>query len=511
MSRGNPKLNLSKSLYTKGLQCEKALWIEKYNPELLTPPDAKTQARFETGKVVGDLACKLFPGGKEIPFKGTNFSEKIDLTQEWLSDGVKNIYEATFLFDDVLAMIDIFHQKDDGNFEIYEVKSSTWNSNKSIKKIEKYIPDAAIQYYVLKGLGYNISDIYITLLNTDYVRGDELDIEQLFSHVNVTEEVLRLQHDIPSILVDFREKLKDTVNEPNIDIGWHCKNPYDCDAQEYCWKVQRGIPKYSVFDIFQLNKNAKSMKLYKEGITAVEDIPEDFKLTDIQQFHVDVWKYNKNIINKEAIKQFTDTLSYPIYHFDFETLNPAIPKFSGMSSYQTYPFQYSLHIEHEDGRLEHKEFLAEPEQDPREIIAKRMTEDIPKNSCMMAFNISFEKGIIRKLSELFPKYAKHLMSLHENFIDLQTPFKNRNYCKPEMRGGSGLKVVLPAVVPEMKNAYDDLDMVHEGSDAMSIFVKLGELTKLDEIDRHKKALLEYCKLDTYAMVKILEKLKQIYY
>jgi len=74
VSRGNPKLNLSKSLYTKGLQCKKALWIEKYNPEALTPPDAKTQARFETGKVVGSLACKLFPGGKEIPFKGTNFS-----------------------------------------------------------------------------------------------------------------------------------------------------------------------------------------------------------------------------------------------------------------------------------------------------------------------------------------------------------------------------------------------------------------------------------------------------
>ena len=102
---------------------------------MLTPPDAKTQARFETGKVVGGLACKLFPGGKEIPFKGTNFSEKIALTQEWLGDGVKNIYEATFQFDNVLAMIDIFHQKDDGNFEIYEVKSSTWNSNKSIKKI----------------------------------------------------------------------------------------------------------------------------------------------------------------------------------------------------------------------------------------------------------------------------------------------------------------------------------------------------------------------------------------
>ena len=509
MNPQSPKLNLSKSLYTKGLQCEKALWLKKYNPKVLTPPDVKTQAKFDTGNVVGALACKLFPGGKEIPFIGTDFSEKIALTQEWLSDGIKNIYEATFQFDSVLAMIDIFHQKDDGNFEIYEVKSSTWHSNKSIKELEKYISDAAIQYYVLRGLGYNISDIYITLLNTDYVMGDELDIEQLFSHVNVTEEILRLQHDIPSILGDIREKLKDTVNEPNIDIGWHCKNPYDCDAYEYCWKTQKQIPDYSVFDIFQLNKNAKSMQLYREGITKVEDIPEDFKLTKNQQLFVDSWKFNKSTINKEAIKEFVNSLSYPIYHFDFETINPAIPQYSGMSPYEKYPFQYSLHIEYEDGTLEHKEYLAEPGQDPREEISRRMTEDIPQGSCMMAYNISFEMGVIKKLSKLFPKYSNHLMSIHDNFIDLHTPFKNRDYFTPEMKGKSKLKTVLPIIVPEMKNAYFELDLVHEGGEAMNIYQKLLLEKDLEAIRRYKSALIEYCKLDTYAMVKILEKLKSI--
>jgi len=502
-------IGLSKSLYTRGLQCEKSLWLKKYKPEVLTPPDEQLKAVFETGNLVGEEACKLFPGGKEVPYEGKNHAKNIDLTQKLLSEGVKNIYEATFEYDGILVLIDIFHQKEDGSFEIYEVKSSTWHNEKSIDDINHYIDDASIQYYVLNGLGYNISDTYITLLNTDYVRGPELDIRQLFSHVKVTEEVLDLQGRIPSILESFREILSDTENEPNIDIGWHCNNPYECNAHEYCWKTQRDIPDYSVFDIFQLNKNAKSIQLYREGITAVEDIPEDFKLTEIQQLNIDVWKYKKSIINKEAIKEFIDTLSYPIHHFDFETLNPAIPKFSGMSSYEKFPFQYSLHIEHEDGKLEHIPRLVMPGQDPRKEIAKRMTEDIPQGSCMMAYNSSFEMGVIKKLATLYPVYAEHLMSLHDNFIDLHTVFKNRNYSTPEMHGKSGLKTVLPIVAPEMEKSYSELDMVQHGGDAMNIYNKLEESSDMEEISRYKSSLLAYCKLDTLAMVKILEQLKRI--
>ena len=202
-------------------------------------------------------------------------------------------------------------------------------------------------------------------------------------------------------------------------------------------------------------------------------------------------------------------MRHPIYHFDFETLNPAIPKFEGLSSYEKYPFQYSIHIEHEDGTLEHKEFLAEPDKDPREQIARKITEDIPKDSFVMAYNISFEKSVIKKLANQFPVYSDHLMSLYDNFVDLQTPFKNRDYLTPEMRGKSGLKTILPILVPEMDKAYKDLDMVHEGGEAMDIYKKLADTKDLEILSRYKSALIEYCKLDTLAMVKILQKLKEI--
>ena len=151
-------IGLSKSLYTRGLQCEKSLWLKKYKPAVLTPPDEQLQAVFETGNLVGDKACELFPEGKEVPYEGKNHAKNIELTQKLLSEGVKNIYEATFEYDGILVLIDVFHQKEDGSFEIYEVKSSTWHSNKSIDDINHYIHDVSIQYYVLNSLRYNISD-----------------------------------------------------------------------------------------------------------------------------------------------------------------------------------------------------------------------------------------------------------------------------------------------------------------------------------------------------------------
>ena len=506
MSKIIHKLNLSKSLYIKGLQCEKALWLKKYNPKVLTPPGDKLKAVFETGNEVGALAHKLFPEGKEVPYK----SKKIQLTQDYLNKGIKSIFEAAFEFDGILVLVDILHQKKDGSFEIYEVKSSTWNHKKSKDDIYNYIHDVSIQYYVLTQLGYNVSNTFITLLNTDYVRGQKIDIEELFSNIRVTDEVLKLNGHIPSNIDRLRRTLKDNIKEPNIDIGWHCKNPYECDAYEYCWKTQRNIPDYSVFDIFQFNKNSKSIELYRDGITAIEDIPEDFKLTDVQQLLVDTWKYKKNIINKDSIKEFVNSIRYPIYHFDFETLNPAIPRFEGMSSYEKYPFQFSLHIEYEDGTLKHKEFLAQPGYDPREDIVKSMIKNIPIGSCIMAYNSSFEMGVIKKLASLFPTYEDHLMNLHDNFVDLHNPFKNRDYLVPKMHGKSGLKTVLPIVAPKMEAAYGELDMVKHGGDAMNIYKKLENSKDSNEIKRYRSALKAYCELDTLAMVEVLSQLKKIF-
>ena len=498
------EIMLSKSLYIKGLKCQKLLWLNKNNKAVLTSPDDSAKARFLQGNKVGSLARKLFPDGKEVPFDGLSFSQKIALTHEWLDKGVDTIFEATFNYGGVLVMVDILHKNADNVYEIYEVKSSSWNKRKKLKDFDQYFSDVAIQYWALRGLGLNISKASLTLLNGDYVSEKELEIEKLFIHKGITHEVLALQADIPATLSKFKAMLTDQ-NEPNIEIGVQCKK--NCSALDYCWKQQRNIPEYSVFNIFQM---PKSVQLYKEGIVAVEDIPDDMALlTERQKSKVERWKSHKTVVDKEAIKNFVRSISYPIYHFDFETMGPAIPEFKGVKPYGKYPFQYSLHIEQEDGSLEHKEYLATPGKDPREEIAKRMVEDMPRDACVMAYNISFEKSIIRTLADNCPVYADHLMNIHDNFIDLALPFQKGYYWKPEMQGHYGLKYVLPAIVPEMKDAYPNLDGVHNGGDAMRMFTELGRATNPNEIVKIKTALLEYCKLDTYAMVMILRSLREL--
>lgn len=490
-------MKLSKSLYTRGLQCQKSLWLKKYKKEVLTPPDSKAEAIFQNGNEVGDLACKLFPNGVEIPYENTTFQDKIILTQDYINQGIENIYEATFEFDGILVMIDILNINDN-KVVINEVKSST-----EVKDV--YLHDASIQYYVLNGLGYEISQVNIIHINNQYVRDDELDINQLFCIVDVTYEVKELQANIKNNLDIFRKTLSND-NEPNIDIGTHCNAPYSCDAIDYCWKH---IPKYSIFDISRL-QSKKKFELYKNGILEFSQIKDINSFSVSQQIQIQSELENKTIINKEAIKEFVNTLTYPIYHLDFETFQQAIPEFKGLSPYQQIPFQYSLHIEHKDGTLEHKEFLSLDGIDPREQIALKLVEDIPTNVTVLAYNMGFEKGVIRKLANLFGEYTYDLMAIHDNCKDLMIPFQNKDYYHPNMKGSYSIKYVLPSLVPEFKNAYKELDLIHNGGEAMEAFANLSKIEDIELKQRYRASLLEYCKLDTLAMVKVLEKLKEYF-
>ncbi|WP_415250984.1 DUF2779 domain-containing protein [Sulfurimonas sp.] len=491
-------MNLSKSLYTRGIQCSKALWLKKHKSSVLSLPNASAEAIFETGNIVGDLACELFPNGKKVGF-GKGFEEMLYTTKQYIEEDTSNIYEATFAYDGILVMLDILHIDGDG-ISIYEVKSST-----SVKDI--YIHDVSIQYYVLKHLGFNIKSANVIHLDNSYVRGDELNIGELFSVVDVTQEVQSLQANIPHILGEFENYLSDKTTEPDIDIGKHCKNPYECDAKDYCWRVQRSIPEYSVFNIFNLGSK-KQVELYEKGIVDIKDVPDSFAMTAKQAQAVSNYKSGVTHIDKELIEEFLNTFTYPVYHLDFETFQQAIPEFKGISPFMQIPFQYSLHIEHEDGRLEHCEFLAQDGEDPRELLAQKLCEDIPRDVTVLAYNMGFEKGVIRKLASNYPELSEHLLCIHDNIKDLMTPFGQKHYVTPSMNGSYSIKYVLPALVPEMQNAYKELDGVQNGGEAMNAFANMSKLGEVEK-EQMRNSLLEYCKLDTLAMVRVLGKLKEV--
>jgi hypothetical protein len=491
-------VTLSKSLYTRGIQCSKSLWLKKYSPEVLTPPDATALARFETGNIVGDLACALFPNGREIPYMEKNFAGMAKLTREWMSEGLEYIYEATFIHDGVVVMVDVLRITHDG-VEIYEVKSSS-----EVKDI--YLHDVSIQRYVIESLGFSVTNCYVVHIDTSYVRGDDLDLSALFTVANVSGAVDALMSGVPAKLSEFEEHLADRDNEPATPIGKHCKNPYECNAMHYCWKVQRSIPDYSVFNIFNLGSK-NQVELYNQGIVRIEEIPDSYKMTALQQQKVDNWKTQRTYIDRDAIREFLSTLTFPVYHLDFETFQQAVPQWNGISPYQQIPFQYSLHIEHANGELEHREFLAPAGADPRYALAQQLIHDIPDNATVLAYNMSFEKGVIEKLAQSFPDLNERLKSIIPNIRDLMVPFQKGHYVTPSMNGSYSIKYVLPALVPEMAQAYKQLDGVQNGGEAMNAYAGLAMMEK-EEQERIRRALLEYCKLDTLAMVRVHQKLRE---
>ena len=239
-----------------------------------------------------------------------------------------------------------------------------------------------------------------------------------------------------------------------------------------------------------------------------EDIKDLDKFNASQQIQIRSELSGEQIIDKEAIKEFLETLSYPLYHLDFETFQQAVPEFVGLSPYEQIPFQFSIHKEDGKGNLEHFEFLADVGADPRYELALNLIKFIPQDACVLAYNMSFEKGVIRRLATNYPQISNELMEIHDNIKDLMASFASKSYYHPKMRGSYSIKYVLPALVPEFESAYKDLNLIHHGGEAMQAYENMTRMLA-DEREAYKKALLAYCKLDTLAMVKVLEKLREV--
>lgn len=235
------------------------------------------------------------------------------------------------------------------------------------------------------------------------------------------------------------------------------------------------------------------------------DIKDLSKFNASQQIQIKSEISQEQIIDKDAIKEFLDTLRYPLYHLDFETFQQAVPQFVGLRPYEQIPFQFSIHKDDGKRNLQHFEFLAEPGADPRYELALNLIKFISQDACVLAYNMSFEKGVIRRMAEAYPQISNELMAIHDNIKDLMAPFASKSYYHPKMKGSYSIKYVLPALVPELELAYKDLNLIHHGGEAMQAYAAMTFM-KETEREAYKQALLEYCKLDTLAMVKILEKL-----
>ena len=486
-------MNLSKSTYCNAIQCNKMLWLEKYCSN--EKEEIDNQSILDNGTEVGQLAKGLFGSYIDIKFN-ENLNKMIEDTKKAMLEKTTIITEASFVYQNNFCSVDIL-KKINNTYELYEVKSST-----EVKDI--YLDDASYQYYVLTKLGLNVTKISIIYINSNYIREKELDINQLFMIEDITEIAKSKLNEVENKIKEINIYMKQTT-EPTDKIGTQCIKPYQCPFFKHCTKH---LPKRNIFNIRGM-RNSQKFKLYQQGIYTYENLlKESIDWKCKQQIEFELY-HNKEIINKDKIKEFLKTLSYPLYFLDFETFQQSIPKYIGVSPYEQIPFQYSLHyIEKENSKLQHKEFLSEAGIDPRRTLAETLVKDIPKDVCTLAYNMMFEKMVIKKLAQTFPDLHDHLMNIHNNMKDLMIPFKNRDYYKEDMYGSYSIKYVLPSLFPNDPSLdYHNLDQIHNGSEAMSTFADLENMSK-EKQKETRQNLLKYCELDTYAMVKIWDKLNK---
>ena len=499
---------LSKSRYTALCQCPKNLWLKVYKPEEAIVDEA-LQARFEQGNMVGDEAMKLFGEYKEAhaekPDGSLDLAAMVEQTQQWMQEGVENICEASFALDGHYCAVDILRKNGDG-WDIYEVKSSTYKGDKedTPKHLLVYTRDIAYQKWVLTQCGVKVKSCYLVRLNKFYVRGKELDPKGLFHIKNMDELV---ENEYAKVNANVSLALKTLAgNEPDEPIAIHCHEPYHCGFFQYCTK---GMGEPNVFNLYRMNFK-KKCELYNQGKINFEDLVNE-KLNEIQQMQVSTFLNNTQQVTPKEIGEFLKTLTYPLYFLDFETMQTAIPEYEGTSPYQQITFQYSLHwIEEEGGELHHTDYLGDSVSDPRRKLAEKLCQDIPKGVCSTAYNKGFECGRLRELAKAYPDLADHLNNIADHIIDLIEPFRKKMVYLPEMNGSFSIKHVLPSLYPDDPTLnYANLDgSVHNGGEAMTIYPLIAKMSPA-EAEAARQSLLEYCKLDTLAMVKVWEKLREM--
>ena len=484
-------MNLSKSSYCRGIQCKKILWLEKHKPNEME--EQNNDRVLEQGDNIHEVARYLFGSHINIEYR-EDLNQMIEDTINTI-ESYKNIIitEASFNYKNNFCSVDIL-KKENNKYEIYEIKSST-----ELKDI--YVNDASYQYYVLTNLGLKVEKVCLVHINSNYVRVGDLDLDQLFIKQDITQEVKELQDKVKTNIKEINEYVEN--KEELKDIDENCFSPYPCPFFKYCTKH---LPEKNVFNIKRMQTRQK-LKLYNKGIYSYEDLLKE----DINENYKRTIEYEINnkedYIDKKQIKEFLNTLKEPLYFLDFETYQMPIPLYNYVSPYEQIPFQYSLHIL--DKELKHKEFLAESGIDPRRSLAEQLIKDIPLNVTTLAYNMGFEKSVIKRLAKLYPDLSDHLMNIHDNIKDLMIPFQKGYYYTKDMHGSYSIKYVLPALFPNEESLnYKNLDLIHNGSEAMSSFQDLISKSK-EEQSYIRERLLRYCELDTYAMVKIYEKLKEV--
>ena len=487
---------LSKSNLTAFRQCPKRLWLEAYRRnDVANAPDAKR--RMAEGDKIGEIARVLSNpngDGRLIDIKAQGVDEAIRTTADILTDR-QPVFEAGFEANGARCFVDILlpsGNDDDPEWRIVEVKSST--------KLKPYhLEDASIQAYITAKSGIALSSIAVAHVDSGWTyQGDE-NYQGLLTEVDVTEAAKAKISEIAGWIKEAQDVVA-APEPPLVTMGKHCKTPHECGFQHICRADQPQAEFPVEWLAGRLHKDIQSQQRLNPALD-MRDV-DDALLNSDQKRIKDATISGQPYFKQSGATTELEQHSFPLYFLDFETIQFALPRWAGTKPYQQIPFQFSLHRLDSHSSWVHSEFLDLSGNDPSRDFAEKLVEDCGSEGAIFVYNASFEAARIKELSERFEDLSSALLSLNDRLVDLH-PISKRNFYHPSQHGSWSIKNVLPAICPDMEEAYQDLIGVQNGTMAMDAYIAATELGDMDPAKSKIAVQLRcYCKLDTWAMVRV---------
>ncbi|HEY7884686.1 MAG TPA: DUF2779 domain-containing protein [Cellvibrionaceae bacterium] len=483
--------SLSKSRLMDYRQCPKRLWLQLHSPQLQVT-DAAGSYRMGAGNEVGVLARHLFDvtgQGVLIESPAGDFAAAVTQTQQALAAG-QPVFEAVLAPLGIHALADILLPETGGGWQMIEVKSAA-----SVKA--HYREDLAIQLFIAERFGLACNRLTLAHIDSKWVYPGEGDYSGLFKAVDVTADIRARVAAVPDWIADAQALIaRDSA--PVITTGAHCRSPHSCGFYTHCRSNEEVAEMPIEWLPGSLSRKARAF-VNQHKPSDMRELPDEL-LNALQVRVKNATISGQPYFDSAATRAELAGYQMPAYFLDFETAQLVIPRWAGNRPYTQIPFQYSLHIRHQHGGEEHREFLDISGEDPARPFAENLVKDWTGLGPVFVYNRAFEAGRVKALAKRFNDLSEPLLAINKRMVDL-LPMARKHYYHPSQQGSWSIKKLLPAIAPELD--YSQLDGIQDGGMAMQAYSEATAASTSDERRLQiRRELLAYCKLDTYAMVRI---------
>ena len=479
---------LSKSRIQSGRQCHKRLWLELHDPKAARwTPSAR--ARLDEGTRFGELARELLGDGVLVSADHLHVDEALAETATLLARPCAEapmLFEPAFSHEGVRVRVDAF-QCDGDQDTLIEVKSTT-----SVKA--EHVWDCAIQTWVARGAGRNVTRILHGHVDTSFVYRTEGDYRGLLKLVDITDEVEAQVPRIARIVEELKQVAMGPM--PAMPTGSQCFSPYECPFLAHCRATEPPGPEFPVAMLPRAGRLVG--KLASAGHVDLRDVPET-ALRSRMHLRVAASTRTGETFVSADLRRLLAGIDYPRSYLDFETITFVVPRWLGTRPFQQLPFQYSLHTESHDHTMRHDAFLDASGQPPLQGLVENLLNAIEKKGPVIVWNQGFEGARLRELAQLFPQHAKDLLALVGRMVDL-LPIYRQHYYHRDMRGSWSIKAVLPTIAPELD--YGTLGVADGGEAQNAYLLVCDPATSAAKRERLRGQMLAYCERDTWAMVRL---------